>query len=112
MHEDISQIVLSNPSIFQSFIHARPVALKPQRLRDFWQRFGLRFRHQGIYRVEQGIFGPQETAINIVTKLSQYVNVHLSKIPFWFDDWNFTQLGHPPRGWGPFVSFSLNANTY
>jgi len=70
----------------------------------------LRFCHQGIYRIEQGIFGPQETAIDIVTKLSQYVNVHLSKLPFWFDDWNFTQSGRPPQGWGPFVSFSLNAN--
>jgi hypothetical protein len=72
----------------------------------------LRFRHQGIYRIEQGIFGPQETAIDIVTKLSQYVNVHLSKLPFWFDDWNFTQSGRPPQGWGPFVSFSLNAKLH
>ncbi len=37
-----------------------------------------------------------------VAKLSQYVNVHLSKIPFCFDDWNFTRSGLPSQGWGAF----------
>src|SRR5450631_707279 len=81
--EDVSQGAFVNMPVFQSFVDRRPLSLKPQRLSDFWQRCGLRFAHQCIHRVEQGIFGFCETAINIVTKLPDCVNViHTSKLSF------------------------------
>src|SRR5216683_33104 len=100
--KDFSQALVINTPILKRCIQARPFALKPQRLRHFGKRFRLRFRHQGIDGIEQGVFRSQKTVMDIVTKLSQCVNVfQTSKLPL-FDDRNFTRLGRPPQGWGAF----------
>src|SRR6266487_5597612 len=97
-----SQTLFLDTPIFKRFIQARPFALKPQRLRHFGKRFRLRFCHQGIDGIEQGVLGSQKTVMDIVTKLSQCVNVfQTSKLPL-FDDRNFTRRGRPPQGWGAF----------
>ena len=56
--------------------------LKPQQLRDFWQRFGRPFGHQRIYGIEQRIFGPLKAVIDVITELSQCVNIQEVKAPF------------------------------
>src|SRR5450631_3771926 len=106
--EDFSQCVLVNTPIFQSLVDRRPLAFKPQRLGDFWQRGRLWFTHQCVYGIEQGIFRFWETAVNIVTKLSDCVNVHLSKFPLLISSQNFTRSGSPSQDGGPFVFVSLN----
>src|SRR6266487_175730 len=86
-----SQVLFIDAPIFERFIQTWPFALKPQRLRDFRERCGLRFGHQGIYGIEQGILRSWKTVIEIVTKLSQCVNVfQTSKLPLLFSYRNFT----------------------
>ncbi len=81
-NEDVPQVLFINTTILKSLIQARPFSFKPERLRHFWKRFGLGFAHQGIHGVEQRISTSRKTVIDIVTKLSQYVNVHLRKAPW------------------------------
>jgi hypothetical protein len=86
--EDLSQAFFINASVFKRLVQARPFPLKPQRLRHFGKRLGLRCAHQSIHGIKQRVSRPQKTVIEIVTKLAHYVNVsHTSKLPL-FDDRN------------------------
>jgi len=55
-----------------------------------------------IHRIEHCISSSQKTVIDLVTKRSHYVNVHLSKFLLLFDYRNFTRSGHLPQGWRAF----------
>jgi hypothetical protein len=101
--KDFSQVFFIDAPIFKRLIQTGPLALKPQRLSHFGKRFGLRFSHESIDGIEQGVLPSQKTVINVVTKLSQCGNVfQTSKLPLTFDDQNFTRLGRPSQGWGAF----------
>lgn len=90
--KDISQALFVNATIFKRLIQARPLALKPQRLRDFGKRLGLGFGYQGINRIEQSVLRPQKTVIDVVTKLFQCGTVfQTSTLPLVCDDGNFTR---------------------
>ena len=80
--KEFSQALFIDASIFKCLIQARPLALKPQRLRHFGKRCGLRFCHQRIDGIEQGILGSQKTVIEIVTELSQCVTVIIHSVKF------------------------------
>src|SRR6266487_1558536 len=80
--KDFSHLLLIDASIFKRFIQTRPFSLKPERLREFWKRLRRCFGHEGIDGIEQGILRFQKTVIQVVTKSSNYVNVHLSKFPW------------------------------
>ncbi len=68
-------------------------------LHSLFAEISLRNPWDGI---EQGVLRSQKTVMDIVTKLSQCVNVfQTSKLPL-FDDRNFTRSGRPPQGWGAF----------
>lgn len=73
-HECCKQRVLIDLTIFR-----RLFPLHPHRSRDFGQRSGLHFRHQGIDGVEQCIFGPQKAIVRdrVTTRLLS-VKVHTS----------------------------------
>lgn len=105
VHEHPSQGLLVDPAIFKCFVDRRPLSFKPQRLRDFGQRFRLRFRHQRIHRIKQGIFGPQQAVvIEIVTKLVPCVKVHASSAPCFLCYRNSTRFGNLSQEGLPFLA--------
>lgn len=82
--QHLAQAGLIQLTILKRFVDASPFALKPQRLRHFWQRFGRRFRAQRVDGIEQSVFCFQEAIVHLLTKLLQCVKVHLSNVPLPF----------------------------
>src|SRR5450631_3471400 len=107
--KDFSHPLFIDASIFKGFIQRRPFSLKPRRLREFRKRFGRRLGQKSINGIEQGTFRFHKTVIQLVTKLSDCVNViHTSKLPLVFDTRNLLGLASFRKVWGPFIPDSLN----
>ena len=70
-----------NAPIFKGFIQAGPLPLEAGRERQFGKAMSIRLRQEGVRRIEQGIGCSLKTALDLVTKVLQYVKVHLSNAP-------------------------------
>src|SRR6266702_1853261 len=77
-----AQPLLVNTAVFKGFIQAAPAPFKPWRERQLGKRVGLCLGQQCIHRIEQGVSRSVKTLIDLVTKVVQYVKVHLSNAPF------------------------------
>ena len=103
LDKDLAQSLALDLAVFKSFIDAGPFPLEKRRERQLRKAVSCRFTAQRVHRVEQRITGALKTAIDAVTKLVQYVKVHLGNAPFGFDTWNITRFGNPPQGWVAFL---------
>src|SRR5712692_2852110 len=79
-HPEGTHLLDIDAPIFQGFIHARPLAFKERRQRQFWQRLRLAFTQQGIPQVEQRIGSSFQAAIDLLTNLLQSGKVHYVKL--------------------------------
>src|SRR6185312_5078951 len=104
LEKDLAQSFCIYLPILKSFVQAGPFTLKQWRERQFGKTVRGRFTAQRVHRIKQRIARLLETAIHLVTKLVQYVKVHLSNAPFGVDTWNITRFGNPPQGWVAFLA--------
>jgi hypothetical protein len=110
---DTTPLRLIDPSVFQGFIHAGPLAAEGSRQGQLGQRPGCCLTSQRIRQFEERIRAPLKTAINLMTNVIPCVKVEARKGPLlvffcckvFYVIWQFLAIQRLPVAFG-----SLNTN--